>query len=99
MSAIWTIGKIKHYQPQNPDRSRGWRLDLRRTDGTSQEPRPISVEVVGAIIKDYPLSSLPYEVRDALSSRGQSAVGPYLSTEEPPRRLLVSTHGVAPTDD
>jgi hypothetical protein len=57
------------------------------------EQRFIRVEIAGMPVR---VTDLPAEARNAIRSRGATAVDAYLREEEPPLRIVVSTGGVQP---
>jgi hypothetical protein len=68
----------------------GWMWEIRRG---SNEQRFVRVEVSRA---GYRVTDLPAEARNAIRSRGATAVDSYLHQDRPPERLIVSTDGVHP---
>ena len=66
----------------------GWTWEIRREATT---PRSIRVEVDPDL---FVLSDLSAAVRNAIRSRGASAVDMFLDDEEPPARVRVSLDGV-----
>jgi hypothetical protein len=66
----------------------GWAWEIRR-DAT--EPRSVRVEVDPDL---FVVSELPAAVRNAIRSRGASAVDRFLNDAEPPARIRVSLEGV-----
>jgi len=69
----------------------GWMWEIRRGTG---EQRFVRVEVSRA---SYVVTDLPAEARNAIRSRGATAIDCYLYHDRPPERLIVSTDGVRPT--
>jgi hypothetical protein len=67
----------------------GWVWEIRRG---SSEQRFVRVEAArgSSVVTD-----LPAEARNAIRSRGATAVDAYLYDDTPPERLLVSTDGLA----
>jgi hypothetical protein len=66
-----------------------WAYELER----GGERRTLTVEVTrAAAIGDK--SMAPDDVRRALTTRGSSAVMEVLDRDQPPRKLLVDTHGI-----
>jgi hypothetical protein len=76
--------------PEAPGSQVGWAWEIRR-DGP--EHRRVSVEVVPG---EYRVTDLPAEARNAIRSRGATAVDAFLDTEDPPVRIVVSRHGLQP---
>ena len=68
----------------------GWSWEIQR-DGPEQ--RQVQVEVSRG---PYRLTDLPAESRNAIRSRGATAVDAFLETEDPPIRIVVSTDGLQP---
>lgn len=68
----------------------GWSWEIRR-DGP--EHRAIRVEISPG---PYRVTDLPAESRNAIRSRGATAVDSFLAEEDPPSRLSVSTQGITP---
>lgn len=68
----------------------GWSWSIKRE---GDEPRLVRVEVSGSPIR---VTDLPAESRNAIRSRGATAVDAFLDREEPPTRIVVSTLGVHP---
>jgi hypothetical protein len=66
----------------------GWSWEIRR-DGP--EHRQIHVEVSPG---PYLVTDLPAEARNAIRSRGATAVDAFLDEDNPPVRITVSTQGV-----
>jgi hypothetical protein len=66
----------------------GWVWEIRRGH---DEPRFVRVEVTRG---PFRVTDLPAEARNAIRSRGATAVDAYLDEEEPPARIVVSTLGV-----
>jgi len=66
----------------------GWLWEIRR-DGS--ETRQIRVEVSRG---PFVVTDLPAGARNAIRSRGATAVDAYLNQDEPPARIVVSTLGV-----
>ncbi len=67
----------------------GWFWEIKR-DGS--EPRQIRVEVARG---PYVVTDLPAEARNAIRSRGATAVDSFLDRDEPPALIRVSTLGVS----
>ncbi len=81
----------REYEPgEGRDATVGWAFELER-DGAR---RTISVEVASALAMMSDKTLAPIEVRQALTTRGSSAVMAVLDRESPPRRLLVDTRGI-----
>ena len=68
----------------------GWSWEIRRD---SAEKREIRVEVSPG---PYRVTDLPAESRNAIRSRGATAVDSFLDEDDPPARLSVSTQGIIP---
>jgi hypothetical protein len=66
----------------------GWSWEIRR-DGS--EHRRVRVEVSTGPCR---VTDLPAEARNAIRSRGASAVDAFLETDDPPVRIVVSTQGL-----
>ena len=71
----------------------GWSWVIKRENS---EPRSVHVEVARG---NYNVAILPAEARNAIRSRGATAVDAYLDQDDPPARIVVSTHGVEPFVD
>jgi hypothetical protein len=81
----------REYEPgEGRDATVGWSFELER-DGVR---RIISVEVARALALS-PKHEAPLVVRQALTTRGSSAVMAILDRDTPPRRLRVDTDGIA----
>ena len=76
-----------HTAPDGADIDVGWAWDLQR----DQEQRTVRVEVAGGRLD---LASLPEQARDAIRSQGRSALLQFLTSEEPPTRVLITSSGV-----
>jgi hypothetical protein len=72
----------------------GWAWEIRRYGGS--EPRSVRV---GVDPGPFVLSDLPAAVRNAIHSRGATAVDAYLNDDEPPARIRLSLDGVQRTDE
>jgi hypothetical protein len=99
---LWKLAATpaSHYEPTGG--GDGWRLYLKRLDGTTAARRPICVEADAQVMAIYGgpgRSSLRPEVRTAISSHGRRATDPYLTWEEPPRTLAVNILGITPAPD
>lgn len=68
----------------------GWSWSIKRE---GDEPRLVRVEVSGS---PFRVTDLPAESRNAIRSRGATAVDAFLDREEPPVRIVVSTLGIHP---
>ena len=77
-------------RPEDGDTGVGWSWEIRR-DGPEQ--RRVEVEVVPG---SYRVTDLPAEARNAIRSRGATAVDAFLETDDPPFRIVVSTQGLQP---
>ena len=66
----------------------GWSWEIRRDGGDSREVR---VAVIGA---PFRVTDLPAEARNAIRSRGATAVDMFQFVEEPPELIEVSIQGV-----
>jgi hypothetical protein len=66
----------------------GWSWEI-RADGTDH--RRIHVQVIPG---PYRVTDLPAESRNAIRSRGATAVDAFLETDDPPVRIVVSTQGL-----
>jgi len=66
----------------------GWSWSIKRE---GDEPRLVRVEVSGS---PFRVTDLPAEARNAIRSRGATAVDAFLDREEPPTRIVVSTLGI-----
>jgi hypothetical protein len=66
----------------------GWSWSIKRE---GDEPRLVRVEVAGG---PFRVTDLPAEARNAIRSRGATAVDTFLGRDEPPTRIVVSTRGV-----
>jgi hypothetical protein len=66
----------------------GWLWEIRRAPG---EARFVRVEVSS---EPFVVTDLPAEARNAIRSRGATAVDAYLRDEDPPERIFVSTSGI-----
>ena len=70
----------------------GWSWTIKRGD----EERSVRVEITG---RPFVATDLPAKARNAIRSRGATAVDAYLHEDEPPTRIVVSTAGVHPQSD
>ena len=89
--ADWEIVvSAREYEPgEGRDATVGWSFELER-DGVR---RVISVEVARTLaLADK--NEAPLVVRQALTTRGSSAVMAVLDREVPPRRLRIETNGI-----
>jgi hypothetical protein len=77
-------------RPEDGGSEVGWWWDIRR-DGP--EHRRVRVEVSPG---PYRATDLPAEARNAIRSRGATAVDAFLETDDPPLRIVVSTQGLQP---
>lgn len=85
----WKIMRSRSYTPGGGvDCSRGWAFDLERNG----EARTVRVEVASTL--DATSGPRPDDVKRALSTKGRSAVTPYLDQDEVPERIVISTVGV-----
>jgi hypothetical protein len=75
--------------PDGPNTESGWSWRISR-EGC--EPRNVRVEVACGL-KLRP-TDLPAASRNAIRSRGATAVDAFLTIDEPPGRLIVSQFGV-----
>jgi hypothetical protein len=66
----------------------GWSWEIKRE---GPEHRHIRVEVVPGFRR---VTDLPAEARNAIRSRGATAVDAFLDAENPPERVVVSTQGL-----
>jgi len=71
----------------------GWSWEIRR-DGP--EHRRVHVEVSAGPCR---VTDLPAEARNAIRSRGATAVDSFLDRDDPPVRIVVSTQGIQPHYD
>jgi hypothetical protein len=71
----------------------GWSWEIRRE---GDQPRLVRVEVTR---EPFRATDLPEEARNAIRSRGATAVDGFLHLENPPERIIVSTDGVHARDD
>jgi len=76
--------------PEEGSTGVGWSWVIRR-DGPEQ--RRVQVEVSRG---PYRVTDLPAESRNAIRSRGATAVDAFLEDEDPPVRIVVSTEGLRP---
>jgi hypothetical protein len=72
----------------------GWSWEIIRR-GTN-EHRLIRVEVTRQPVV---VTDLPHEARNAIRSRGATAVDAFLHEDDPPERIVVSVEGVRPRRD
>lgn len=79
--------------PEGADIEVGWSWVITRKGAT---PRHVRVEVVGSA---FQVPDLPVEARNAITTRGATAVDAFLHQDDPPKRIVVSTLGVRPRDD
>jgi len=77
-------------RPDGSEIEVGWSWQIRRE---GDEPRLVRVEVSGS---PFRVTDLPAESRNAIRSRGATAVDAFLDREEPPTRIVVSTLGIHP---
>ena len=84
----------REYEPdEGRDATVGWAYALER-DGVQRE---ITVEVARSLaLSDK--SAAPIEVRQALTTRGSSAVMAILGRDKPPRRLVIDQQGIVEMD-
>jgi len=68
----------------------GWTWVIKRENS---EPRSVHVEVLQG---NYNVAVMPAEARNAIRSRGATAVDAYLDQDDPPARIVVSASGVQP---
>jgi hypothetical protein len=66
----------------------GWSWEIKRE---GPEHRRVRVEVSPG---PYRVTDLPAEARNAIRSRGATAVDAFLETDDPPVRIVVSTQGL-----
>jgi hypothetical protein len=66
----------------------GWSWEIKRDGG---DHRRILVEVIPG---RYRVTDFPAEARNAIRSRGATAVDAFLDTEDPPVRIVISTQGL-----
>jgi hypothetical protein len=78
------------HQAQGSGTAVGWSWEIRR-DGP--EHRCVRVEVSPG---PYRVTDLPAEARNAIRSRGATAVDAFLETDNPPVRIVVSIQGLQP---
>jgi hypothetical protein len=71
----------------------GWSWEIRRE---GDQPRLIRVEVTR---EPFRATDLPAEARNAIRSRGATAVDGFLHLDDPPDRITVSTDGVHARND
>ena len=85
------VVSAREYEPgEGRDATVGWAFEIER-DGVR---RTISVEVARSLaLSDK--HEAPIDVRQALTTRGSSAVMAVLDRDVPPRRLLVDMDGIA----
>jgi hypothetical protein len=83
------IGSPVAFRPDadEPGGAVGWAWLIRREG----DERSVRVEVVGG---PFRVTDLPAESRNAIRSRGATAVDAYLVDDEPPDLIVVSTLGV-----
>ncbi len=75
-------------QPKDGSRGVGWTWEIGRE---GPEQRSVEVEVSPG---PYRVTDLPAESRNAIRSRGATAVDAFLETDDPPVRIVVSTDGL-----
>jgi hypothetical protein len=66
----------------------GWSWEIKRE---GSETRQVRVEIVQG---NYVVTDLPAEARNAIRSRGATAVDTFLHLDDPPARIVVSTLGL-----
>ena len=71
----------------------GWSWEIRRE---GDQPRLVRVEVTR---EPFRATDLPAEARNAIRSRGATAVDGFLHLDDPPERIIVSTDGVHARND
>ncbi len=90
----WAIrGGPREYEPSTTDASLRWSYDIQHAEG---HRRSIAVEVarsLAAVIASGEVLGVA-DVKRAIQTRGRSAVEGYLCDEEPPERIILSTHGI-----
>jgi len=74
--------------PEGGEIEVGWSWSIKRE---GDEPRLVWVEVSGG---PFRVTDLPAEARNAIRSRGATAVDAFLDRDEPPTGIVVSTLGV-----
>jgi hypothetical protein len=77
-------------KPNDGNPGVGWSWTIARQ---GDEQRLVRVEVSGS---PFLVTDLPAEARNAIRSRGATAVDLYLNLDEPPVRIVVSRLGVHP---
>jgi hypothetical protein len=77
-------------RPEDGGSGVGWSWEIRR-DGPEQ--RRVEVEVSPG---PYRVTDLPAEARNAIRSRGATAVDAFLEIDDPPVRIVVSAYGLQP---
>src|SRR5690348_2084439 len=74
---------------ENPETAVGWEWEIARDGGARRRVR-VEVELAAA----SRATDLPAASKNAIRSRGATAVDLFLAVEEPPERLIVSRLGV-----
>jgi hypothetical protein len=77
----------------DPDTVLGWAYTIERGD----ERQTIRVELSAIAVDDSAV--VDEGSRQAINTRGRSAVEASVALEPPPTRLVISTHGIAAPDD
>lgn len=90
----WRVvsGPKEYVERAGADIDIGWAYEVAR----GNEQRRVAVEVAGGRMGS---EDLPSDARQAVATRGFSALSSHLEDEQPPRRLLVTTAGVAAIGD
>jgi len=76
-----------HRTPEGSDIDVGWAWDIACDGGR----RTIRVEVAGGRLN---MPGMPDDSRQAIATKGQSAIAPLLGDPDPPDRLLVTSDGI-----
>ena len=79
------VGTATMFAPQAPGKNAGWEWRIRR-DGN--EERTVRVEVVSGFSRPTELSA---ESRQAIRTRGATAVDAFLHLDPPPTRIVISS--------
>jgi hypothetical protein len=74
--------------PGEAENAIGWTWEIRREH---DQPRQVRVEITR---QPFVPTELPEETRNAIRSRGATAVDAFLHLNDPPERITVSTHGI-----
>jgi hypothetical protein len=81
----YRVGTATVFTPEAPGKNAGWEWRIRRE---GNEERKVRVEVVRGFTRPTDLSA---ESRQAIRTRGATAVDAFLHLDNPPARIIVSS--------